>query len=315
MQRKINLVIWAFILVFGIFEHAVFAQISTTFPFGFPTAQEDGNQVLSLREVRHIASYQAKLTWGRAYRIVEIPCVDLNDSLIAYQVVFRLVDKDLDNVSDNDETALTEETYMEIQQKIRNGRELFRAASERVRVAEQEMRKRISRKEREIENSSENGIERDLNKNQRKPISLSPTEEFKNAYEEREKGRRLMTGARSYGTVLVTVQEGLVPIPVVSHGLPHFYRKADLMEQVAKSTIGGAPRINKIYMTGPLDQWFEFKTEQGEKVLVDPFRMRATISEKAKADLPKKLNMSMPKEEAMAKRQSLLQNAHRELSK
>jgi hypothetical protein len=315
MQRKINLVIWAFVLVFGIFEHAVFAQSSTTFPFGFPTSHEDGNQVLSLREVRNIASYQARLTWGRAYRIVEIPCVDLNDSLIAYQVIFRLVDKDLGNVSDNDETALTEETYMEIQQKIRNGRELFRAASERVRVAEQEMRKRISRKEREIENSSENGIERDLNRVQRKPTSISPTEEFKNAYEEREKGRRLMTGAGSYGTVLVTVQEGLVPVPVVSHGLPHFYTKADLMEQVAKSTMGKASGISKIYMTGPLDQWYEFKTEQGEKLLIDPFRIRAIISEKAKADLPKKLNMVMPKEEAMAKRHSLLQNAHRESSK
>lgn len=315
MEPKINLTIWAFILVFGILEHSVFAQVSTSFPLGFPKSPEDGSQVLTLDEARSIASYQARLTWGRARRIIEIPCVDFDDSLIAYQVVFRLDDKTPGSASLDEETAQSEESYMEIQRKIGNGRELFRAASERLRVAEREMRNRISREEREVENRREKGVGRDLSKNRREPISISATEEFKSAYEERERGRRLMTGAGSYGTVLVTVQEGLVPVPVVSHGLPHFYTRADLMEQVARSTVTGAPKICKIYMTGPLDQWFEFETEEGEKVLIDPFRMRAIASERAKAGLPRKLNMSMPKEEAKAKRHLLLQQAHRELSK
>jgi hypothetical protein len=314
LKRKISLAICAFTLAFGILGHDAFAQNTESFPFGFPTSRENGNQVLSLGEVRRMASYQAGLTWGRAYRILEIPCVDLNGSLIAYQVIFRLVDKDAGIAGGHAEASLREESYEEIQQKVRYGREQYRAASKRLREAERRMAKRTRQEERKIDRSNESVTQNNPQRSQRQPRGLSEPEEFKNAREEKEKARRLMTGAGRYGTVLVTVQEGLVPIPVISHGLPPFYTKADLMQDLAKTMIHGTPKINRIYMAGPLDQWFEFKTEQGEKVLIDPFRMRAIDLEKETAGLPRKSHMEMAGEDAVKKRKSLLQEAHREIS-
>jgi len=148
MKRQFSIAIFALVLAFALFEHAVVAQIFTSFPLGFPTAPEYGNQVLTLAEVRKIASHQARVTWGEAFRIAEIPCVDLNDSLIAYQVVFRLADKDRGKSGDDDEQKSAEESYRNIQQKVKKGRELLRAASEKLRVAERQMRKRTDRKTR-----------------------------------------------------------------------------------------------------------------------------------------------------------------------
>ena len=177
------------------------------------------------------------------------------------------------------------------------------------------MNRRIALKEeKEIKKYGDEIEEGDAATSKIKPEIITPTEAYKEAYEAREKGRRLMTGEGSYGTILVTVREGLVPVPVVSHGLPMYYTRGDAMQQIVKKRMGDEPKISMIYMAGPLDQWVEFTTSEGEKVIIDPFQGQIVPSDEVENVLPDEMYMTMPIEKAREKRRSILEAAEREIS-
>jgi hypothetical protein len=72
-------------------------------------------------------------------------------------------------------------------------------------------------------------------------------------------------GIGEYGTVYVAATYDRFPIPLVSHYLAPFYLKGDLAWQKAKETLGGNPRLNRIFFLGERGTFFEF--ESGENAV------------------------------------------------
>jgi len=245
---------------------------ASQWPIGFPTAEGTIPNAVPLEDIRRIAAFEARRTWGEISSICEIPCCDQNGNIVAYQVVFRIHSStESDRRGTNSDQSATDVSYAAIQSKIREARKQYPSVERNFRIARGEMSKTITDAERQHDEhrQQKNGT-RNENPEQPEVVNIPVTETFKDAYAKMESLRNTMTGAGQYGTVLVTARYDLIPVPVVEHGLPPFYARGDLMQKKAEDSMGGSPMLKRIYLAGPLDQWYEFSNAQSENILVDP---------------------------------------------
>jgi len=311
-RRRIILV--TFILVgLLVFISLATAQESdanqSQWPIGFPSADMHIENSVPVEVIQKVASYEAKRTWGNVSSICQIPCCDPNEKIVAFLVVFQLH-------SESDPNTLhTIKSYSTINGEIQKARKQYPAANAAFEEANREMEMLI----REAENLKENRILKhqepsEAGQIQPEVVRIPPTPQFKKAYAFREKIRKELTGAGQYGTVLVSARYDLIPIPVVSHGLPHFYIHGDVLQQKAKKAIGGNPTLKHIYFAGLLEQWYSFSNSEGKDVLVDPLKGKTYPTDEISELMPKKILMRAEPEIA-SKKWSILQEAIKEEKK
>lgn len=252
-------------------------DISSKWPIGFPMANMNIPNAVPMEDIQRIATFQAKMTWGNVSLISTIPCCDQNDDVVALLFVF-LIHSDIKPTKRE-----VHVTFPAIQREIIKARKLYPASLSSYNKAKQEMDIRIHQTEKNnskmLENSKDS-FEVDIN--QPEIVSIPVTDAFIKAYTRKENLRKKMTGADRFGTVMVSARYDMIPVPVVIFGLPPLYTRSDLMQKQAKEAIGGTPTLKRIYLAGPLDQWYEFMNQEGKAILIDP-RMGKTFS---KSEIP-----------------------------
>lgn len=82
-------------------------------------------------------------------------------------------------------------------------------------------------------------------------------------------------GKSEFKTLILSVREDFPPIPEYSNGLSRFYTVRDIAEQKAESILQKPVFLSKIYYAGFLDKYFEFTTEEEDKILIHCFKLKA----------------------------------------
>ncbi len=84
-----------------------------------------------------------------------------------------------------------------------------------------------------------------------------------------------MWGKSEFKTLIISVREGLPPVPEFSNGLSRYYTIQDIAKQKAQSILQRSVSLSKIYYDGFLDKYFEFGTEEEDKILINCFDLKA----------------------------------------
>lgn len=260
--------------------------VLSKWPIGFPSADMNIENAVPMDEILKVASYEARRTWGHVSPISEIPCCDQDGDVVAFLVVFQL------HPEERLAKSSSRQSYAAILKEIQEARQQYSAAHTAFKKARREMDKRIHEAEKRGDNRMTTHQETGgANTPQPEIMSIPPTQSFKDAYALRENIRKKMTGAGQFGTVLVSARFDLIPVPVVMHGLPLFYTRGDLLQKKADECIGGSPTLRRIYLAGPLDQWYEFSNSKGDSLLVDPFKGKTYPIDKISELMPKEILM------------------------
>jgi fibronectin type 3 domain-containing protein len=102
-----------------------------------------------------------------------------------------------------------------------------------------------------------------------------------------ERGRKQISGADSFATVVVSATRDHYPIPAYGWGLPRYFTIADLAEGVAREALGGGEaRVSRIFFGSCAHQVFEF-TRGSERVLVDADRLRVITRDDLEKKVPR----------------------------
>lgn len=107
-MSKRNIIISTLILLF-VFTINIYAE---DYPLGFPKANINVENIVSIDLLRKIALDRATETFGQVTPGIEIPCCDLDGSIICYKFVFRLGEE-------------PPASYIEIVNDVIYGRELY----------------------------------------------------------------------------------------------------------------------------------------------------------------------------------------------
>jgi|GEM_PF-1979160 len=258
-------------------------------PLGEPTANLNVSNSVPLTLLRKIAEYEAKKTWGEVFTIGEIPCCGENGDVKAFMFVFQRGGSQPKPIS-------------EIVKEIKNGRKQYITASRELANARKEMytqfpgkqrhpmtddlKKKNLKKDKKIqvdETESKKVLKEyttNSNESSISPEIIKPTESYSQAYEKVKLARNMRSGAGQFGALLISARYDFNPILTRLHGLPFYCSKGDIIAQEAKKALGNECSLSKIYIGGPLDQWFEFKDSTGAKILVDPFRLKTFLPDK-----------------------------------
>lgn len=240
----------------GLLSAALFclcaAQVrAEDWPLGFPSAAPPSANAVPLETLRKYALKDAKNTWGEVMPGPEIPCRDSKGALVTYMFVFRL-------------GASPFKAYGEIQNNVRSGRKMYEEGAK-------EMRRLLPPALAPAVMSV--GIDAAARSPMAPPALQQPSPELLQAQEKFQSGRRMRSGAGEYGTVVMSARNDLVPLPQRIHGLPDFYNKLDLLQDKARETLGGEPKLTGIYYMNPAEQWYEFSSG-GRSVLLDSRSMK-----------------------------------------
>lgn len=242
--------------------------VLSKWPIGFPSADMNIENAVPMDEILKVASYEARRTWGHVTPVCHIPCCDQDGKIVAFLAVFQIHSEG--QIAKNSKV----QSYRAIQKEIQEARQEYSAAHTAFKKARCEMDKRIHEAEKRGDNRMTTHQETGgANTPQPEIMSIPPTQSFKDAYALRENIRKKMTGAGQFGTVLVSARYDLIPVPAVIHALPPFYTKGHLLREKAEKAANKSNlTLRRIYMAGPLDQWYEFADADGDGVLVDPFK-------------------------------------------
>jgi len=246
-------------------------------PFGFPEAKLKVKNVVPFGLLRKIALKEAKKTWGIVIPLSQIPCCDSKGNIVAYMFIFQKREKN-------------PKTFKKILEEVKEGRKLYKKAEKELEMQPFPYAPRNNEpKEKSITHTGIDISSAILR-------SIPPSESFRKAHEKFEFSRKKKWGIGEYGTLLVSARYDLIPIPVRWHGLPDYYAKGDLIQNEARNILGGDPKLTRIYLGGPWDQWFEFTDSNGGKVLVDPFSLKTFPSEQISELMPKEIRMKCSEE-------------------
>ncbi|MBN1356169.1 hypothetical protein JXA40_07865 [bacterium] len=197
--------------------------------------------------IRQIAVYKAAEAWGSAFIHSVFPCCDLRGDVIAYQFVFQK----------NTEEPVPVDRIIHSRKALRERDHAARESLERGKQAI------IAAQDRQKTRRS-NASTLPLN-----PQKMDGSEQFQKSHEKMNALHKKLWGTEDFGTILVSARSNCIPVPIISYGLPHLYVRGDIIETLAENEIGGDIKLNRIYMSGPLDMWYEFVNDQTKHVIVD----------------------------------------------
>ncbi len=207
-----------------------------------PTANEQVDNAVPYATIQNIADMKAEANWGLAYCIAEIPCCDLNGDVVAYMFVYQ-------------RGQGPAKAYGEITTEVKQGRkEYAQAEKELFKAAQQPDNKKPPMV---------------IPDDPMIPAPMNPTPEYVKAYVKKDAARKKMSGAGNYGYLIISARYDRNPIPVIGHGLPEFFSRGDLIKAKAADKAGQNTQLQRIYLAGPSQRWYEFQSDNGQKVTVE----------------------------------------------
>jgi len=102
-------------------------------------------------------------------------------------------------------------------------------------------------------------------------ISISISKKLIEAETKFKKASDQRWGIGKYGFVVISARKDMLPIQEFSNTLPLYYTRFDYARTQAKKALGKEVRLTKVFYAGPMDQMFEFSSNN-KKVWVSPFR-------------------------------------------
>jgi len=192
-----------------------------------------------------IATVEHQKMWGKGVCGRTIVCYDLDGSVIAYIVPYKI---GADRFPSDDE----------IRQQILDARKLLeRAKRELARIRERAVRNGSF----EIEKSGEN-------------VFLKKSPEWEEAEKRLRELRNKCWGIGEYATIVISARKNLAPILQISNGLPAYYTWGIMAEEKAKESLkSSSVRLTKVFFGPPMDQMFEFEAN-GKKIWVRLFPLK-----------------------------------------
>ena len=238
MGKLILSVFLAGFLVISIFPDII-KTTSAEPSVDLPTANTNISNLVPLDIVKKIALKKAKDLWGQVVPGEPIPCCDQDGNIAYYMCPFGIGKE-------------TFPSYDEILLGIRKGRKMH-----------EDLEKGLYPKE-SVEGESP-GSEQTIapTPSQNGPVGgksgLATGKPKGPSYQEALKAvKKKELGIGEYGTIYVASVYDRFPIPLVSHYLAPFYLTGDLALEKAKETLGGTPKLNRIYFLGERGTYFEF---------------------------------------------------------
>ncbi|MBN2212079.1 MAG: hypothetical protein JW709_11845 [Sedimentisphaerales bacterium] len=228
------------ILIWGLSTPAV-AQDDAA-ELNLPTANEQVDNAVPYTTIQDIADMKAEANWGPAYCIAEIPCCDLNGDVVAYMFVYQYGQGPA-------------KSYGEITTEVKQGRKEYAQAEKELAKAKRQMGKEPAPTTATTDPMT--------------PAVVNPTPEYVKAYVKKDAARKKLFGVGKYGYMVISACYDRNPIPVTGHGLPGFFTRGDLMKSKAQAKTGLNAQLQRIYMAGASQQWFEFKSDAEQTVTVE----------------------------------------------
>jgi len=217
---------------------------------GYPTANMDVENLVSMEVVGKVALKKAKKKWGQVAPGKPIACCDQDGNLAYYMCPFAIGNGPFPS-------------YEQIMKGVKEGRELVKDVQIGFMPEELDFSKLPKYPQAVVHSNPD------------VPVVKMPQAAGDSApsYQKALKTAKAKDmGIGEYGTVYVAATYDRFPIPLVSHYLPPYYFMGDLAQERAKGSLFGNPKLSRIFFLGMRGTYFEF-TSEGDSVTVHAYSL------------------------------------------